>query len=316
MATLLVYIPAYENHLALAIHQAKNLRAQWNADNKLNLSHKIEIYLSINGLNEELNLPEGIFDYSYHSRINIGWDSNMNKGFVEALRIRPDYFWLLSCDDSVAETAIKTIFKAFELSEHSKLMVTKNNAFYEVESLNKIFDISSEYSLGLISSVVYNFKYCELAFPSSYYFGWSGWGQLSVLLKILDIYKSIDVISIDSKYLYSRIKYEDKNILLNNIAKYQHSYYGNLLLRLANSKGKVSDKKIVFSWVINNSHLHNVYATASWPPGNQHDAPESVNWRKNYVTSIIRGVSFFTWVIYFLLSKFPVSFFLKRHKLS
>ena len=62
MATLLVYIPAYENHLALAIHQAKNLRAQWNADNKLNLSHKIEIYLSINGLNEELNLPEGIFD--------------------------------------------------------------------------------------------------------------------------------------------------------------------------------------------------------------------------------------------------------------
>lgn len=51
MATLLVYIPAYKTHLALAIDQAKNLRSQWNTYNKLNLSHKIEIYLSINGLN-------------------------------------------------------------------------------------------------------------------------------------------------------------------------------------------------------------------------------------------------------------------------
>jgi hypothetical protein len=312
MANLLIYIPAYKNHLELAINQATKLRAQWSSNNKLKSLHKIEIYLSINGLDEDLNLQEGLFDYLYHSRINIGWDTNMNKGFIEALKIRPDYFWLLSCDDSVANTAIETIFQSFVISDKSKLIIAKNNANYEIESIDKIFNITSDYSLGLISSVIYNFKYCELAFPSSYYYGWSGWGQLSVLLKILDIYKTIDVISVDPKYLYNRVRYDDKNILLNNITKYQHSYYGNLLLRLVNSKGKFSNKKIIFLWVVNNSLLHNLYATAIWPPRNEQDAPESINWRKNYVDSIIKGVSFSTWLIYFFLSKLPVRFFLKK----
>ena len=312
MANLLVYIPAYKNHLELAINQATKLRNQWNSNNKLKSLHKIEIYLSINGLDEDLNLQEGLFDYLYHSRINIGGDANINKGFIEALKIRPDYFWLLSCDDSVANTAIETIFQSFVISDKSKLIIAKNNANYEIESIDKIFNITSDYSLGLISSVIYNFKYCELAFPSSYYYGWSGWGQLSVLLKILDIYKTIDVISVDPKYLYNRVRYDDKNILLNNITKYQHSYYGNLLLRLVNSKGKFSNKKIIFLWVVNNSLLHNLYATAIWPPRNEQDAPESINWRKNLVDSIIKGVSFSTWLIYFFLSKLPVRFFVKK----
>ena len=313
MANLLIYIPAYKNHLALAINQATKLRTQWNSNNELKLSHKIEIYLSINGLDENLNLQEGLFDYLYHSRINIGWDANMNKGFIEALRIRPDYFWLLSCDDSVTDTAIETIFQAFKINDKSKLIVTKQNANYEVGSIDKIFDISSNYSLGLISSVVYNFKYCELAFPSSYYFGWTGWGQLSVLLKILDIYKNIEVVAFDPKYLYNRVEYENKNILLINATKYQHSYYGNLLLRLANSKSKIHDKKIVLIWVIKNSHLHNIYASAFWPPSNEPDAPESNNWRKHYVKSIVKGVSFSTWIIYYILSKVSVKFLIRKN---
>jgi hypothetical protein len=312
MAILLVYIPAYKNHLELAINQARKLRNQWESNDNLKSLHKIEIYLSINGLDEDLNLQEGLFDYFYHSRINIGWDANMNKGFIEALNIRPDYFWLLSCDDSVANTAIETIFQSFMINNKSKLIIAKNNANFEIESIDKIFDVNSDYSLGLISSVIYNFQYCELAFPSSYYYGWSGWGQLSVLLKILEIYEAIDVISVDPKYLYSRVKYEDKNILLTNITKYQHSYYGNLMLRLVNSKSMFSSKKIVVLWVIKNSLLHNLYASAIWPPRNEHDVPESINWRKGSVVSIIKGVSFSTWLIYFFLSKIPIRFFLRK----
>ena len=104
---------------------------------------------------------------------------------------------------------------------------------------------------------------------------------------------------------------KDKNVLLSNVTKYQHSYYGNLLLRLANSKGKIDNKKIVFFWVINNLRLHNVYASALWPPNNEKDAPESKNWRKNYVMSVIKGISFFTWIIYSILCKIPVRFLLK-----
>ena len=306
MASLLVYIPAYKTHLKLAIDQAIKLRNQWDANSDFRKTHKIEIYLSINGLDSDLNVPDGLFDYLYHSRINIGWDNNMNKGFTEALNIRPDYFWLLSCDDSVSDTAIETIFNAFDHKSNPKLVVTKNDANFDAESISKILDLPLEYSLGLISSVVYDFKSCESAFPNSFYFGWSGWGQLAVLLKILDINKIIEVICVDSKLLYSRIKYEDKNILNRNISKYQHSYYGNLLLRLAQDNGKFHNKKIIIRWVISNIHLHNFFASVSWPPMNEQDAPETTNWRKNYVSSIIKGNSILCWMIYVILSKVPL----------
>ena len=45
----------------------------------------------------------------------------------------------------------------------------------------------------------------------------------------------------DPRSLYNRVEYQDKNVLLSNVTKYQHSYYGNLLLRLANSKGKIDN---------------------------------------------------------------------------
>jgi hypothetical protein len=75
--------------------------------------------------------------------------------------------------------------------------------------IDKIFDLPSKYSIGLISSVIYNFEYCEIAFPMSFYFGWTGWGQLSVLLKILEVYKNIEVTVVDPKCLYNRIVYSD-----------------------------------------------------------------------------------------------------------
>jgi hypothetical protein len=312
MASLLIYIPAYKNHLALAIQQATKLKDQWNSSELCNSDHKIEIYLSINGLDEDLDIPEGLFDYLYHSRINIGWDNNMNKGFVEALRIRPDYFWLLSCDDSVAHTAVETIFQSFEINRAAKLIVTKNGANFENDSISKIFDISPDYSLGLISSIVYNYKYCEKAFPASYYFGWSGWGQLSVLIKILDIYESINVISVDSKFLYNRIQYTHEGTHIGNFSKYQHSYYGNLLLRLANSKGRLDNKRIVFRWVTKNLRYHNIYASVSWPNTNEQDAPESVNWRKFYTAFSIKGISMLSYTLYFIFTKIPVRFVFRK----
>ena len=314
MSKLLVYIPAYKNHLELAISQAAALKAQWNSDLELKIKHELEIYLSINGLDCELIVPEGVFDYVYHSRINIGWDANMNKGFLEALKIRPDYYWLLSCDDSVTDTALKKIFEATEISSEAKLIVTKFGANFEVETINKIFDISSEYSLGLISSIIYNFKYCELAFPSGFYYGWTGWGQISVLLKILNIYEDVEVVAADPKFFYERISYASQNNLLDNITKYQHSYYGNLLLRLANTKNKTDSKKVAILWVFRNLKFHNLYSKAIWPPSNEPDSPESINWRKNYVETLIKGNSIFSWLIYIIFSRIPIEFLINKYK--
>lgn len=63
----------------MAIDQAIKLRNQWDANSDFRKTHKIEIYLSINGLDSDLNVSDGLFDYLYHSRINIGWDESMNK---------------------------------------------------------------------------------------------------------------------------------------------------------------------------------------------------------------------------------------------
>ena len=312
MAKLLVYIPTYKNHLKLAIDQATKLRAQWNSNTEIKSLHIVEIYLSVNGLDGDLNIPMNLFDYVYHSRINIGGDANISKGFTEALKIRPDYFWQLSCDDTVSDTALETIFSSFKTYSNSKLIITKIGARQKSEVINKIFDLSSEYSVGLISSVVYNFQYCESAFSISFYFGWTGWGQLSVLLRILEIYKSLEIIAVDPKYLYNRIVYSYGNDLAKNASNYQHSYYGNILIRLANNKNKINAQRIIISWVLRNFALHNLYASAVWPPTKEIDTPDLNNWRKNFAVSIIKGNSIVGWFIYIIFSKIPIKLLLSK----
>lgn len=312
MAKLLVYIPAYKNHLGLAIDQATRIRAQYNSNYDIKVLHEVEIYLSINGLNTDLNVPHNLFDYIYHTRINIGGDANISRGFTEALKIRPDYFWQLSCDDTVSDVAIHTIFDTFKTNSSAKLIITKIGANQEFELLDRIFDLPSKYSIGLISSVVYNFEYCEIAFPISFYFGWTGWGQLSVMLKILEVYKKIEVAVVDPKYLYNRIVYASEYIVNKNASNYQHSYYGNLVLRLINSKNRIKNHRIVLSWVIRNFALHNLYSTAIWPPTKEPDVPDLKNWRKNFMVTIIKGNSRFGWLLYVIFRKIPFKVLLNK----
>ena len=56
MAKLLIYIPAYKNHLKLAIDQAKKIRDQCSSNDEIKKLHNVEIYLSVNGLSGELNI--------------------------------------------------------------------------------------------------------------------------------------------------------------------------------------------------------------------------------------------------------------------
>lgn len=314
MAKLLIYIPAYKNHLQLAIDQAVRIRKQCNSNSNIKALHKVEIYLSINGLDEELNVPEHLFDYIYHAKINIGGDANISRGFTEALKIRPDYFWQLSCDDTISDIAINTIFDSFKVNNRAKLIITKIGSSQEFETIDKIFDLPSEYSIGLISAVIYNFKYCETAFPISFYFGWTGWGQLSVMLKILEACKKIEVIVVDPKDLYSRMVYDNFSDLTNNASNYQHSYYGNLVLRVINSKSKITAKRLTLNWVIKNFALHNFYSTAIWPPTKEPDVPDLNNWRKNFTSTIIKGNSRLCWLLYVVFSKIPFKFILKNNQ--
>lgn len=312
MAKLLIYIPTYKNHLALAVDQATKIRVQCNSNSNIKALHKVEIYLSINGLDGELNVPDNLFDYIYHTRVNIGGDANISRGFTEALKIRPDYFWQLSCDDTVSDVAINTIFESFKMNSRAKLVITKKGSNQELEVIDRIFDLPSKYSIGLISSVIYNFEYCEIAFPISFYFGWTGWGQLSVMLKILEVYKRIEVTVVDPKYLYTRIVYSAGSSLSKNASNYQHSYYGNLVLRLINSKSKIEAHRLILIWVIRNFALHNFYSTAIWPPTREPDVPDLRNWRKNFTSTIIKGNSRFGWWLYVIFRKIPFKFILNK----
>jgi hypothetical protein len=301
MAKLLIYIPAYKNHLKLAIDQAKKIRDQCSSNDEIKKLHNVEIYLSVNGLSGELNIPDNLFDYVYHTRVNIGGDANISRGFTEALKIKPDYFWQLSCDDTISDVAILKIFDLFKINDKAKLIVAKKEA-----------DLPSEYSIGLISSVVYNFEFCEIAFPMSFYFGWTGWGQLSVMLKILEIYKEIDVAVIDPKYLYNRMVNCEGSSLTKNASNYQHSYYGDIVLRLINNKNRIAAHRIILTWVLRNFVLHNFYSKAVWPPVKELDVPDLNNWRKYFTSTIIKGNSKFGWLIYIILRNIPFKSLLRK----
>ena len=315
MSTLLVYIPAYKNHSKLAISQAKKLREDFAVYSKNHPEHQLEIYASFNGLDDYVEFPAGLFDYSFQSKINIGWDTNMNKGFLEALRLKPDYYWLLSCDDQVVEGALKNIFDGFANNPSSHVITAKSGSSGQVETLDSVFDLPKEYSIGLISSVVYNYKYCEIAFPSSFYFGWSGWGQLAVISRLINEYKFLSAITLSPENLFHRTKYSENDTFQSNISKYQHSFYGDYLIRIANAKSRLSAKKITLIWVIKNFAVHNLYSNSNWPPKNEVDSTEPKNWRKDFSFFVIKGNSITIFALYLILCRIPMKKILRIRNL-
>jgi hypothetical protein len=312
MASIQIYIPCLDSHLEPALLQANKIRHIWKNFIESNPGNSLSISLGLHGNKIDQSISLDSFDEIHNLDLNLGWDMNMNRGFIYALEKDPDFFWLLSVNDIIEDTAFKTIFNSFNEFPNSHLLVSKQDAKNEYLEIFNVDSVIDKLSLGLISSVVYNFKYTKFAIPSSFYFGWTGWGHLSIIFKLLDGDKVLRVVANDPSLLYLKdYGSETKNFdrfrnTLNIVEKYQHSYYGLFLLRFIQIESLAQKKVFVYRWIFKNFKFHNLYRTAEWHTVGSKEQVESINWRKDQVFYLIKGVSFLAWTIYLIISLIPI----------
>lgn len=259
----LIYIPCHKD-FDRARDNALKIRSQVNEiqGSSIGDEFKIHVTISVNGVdlppNTFLELSESADQLVYFPE-TLGGDTNINLGFLNALQLNPDYFWILSANEFLVEGSIKFIFESIISNRLSDLYVTNSMSRISTYTTSNVFiDIPSGSGFGLISSVIYNFKNTHKAFSAGPRFAWTGWGQLAVLQTACNILGNLKVTEFPDSKIYQKpftdvgldsSKTEHEFVQTN----YAHSYFGMVILIFALfGHNKRTMKKVLLSWLKKN----------------------------------------------------------------
>jgi len=143
---------------------------------------KFEIYISINSVSHLIQSENLQLTKVNHIESLLGGDGNIANGFVTALTLRPDYFWLLSANENLTTNSISNLIQLFEDYPQADFLVANAAGRSGRLKIDNVFlNTPPNLALGLISGVIYNFNSCKDSFHQSTLFAWTGWGQLAVI---------------------------------------------------------------------------------------------------------------------------------------
>lgn len=279
----LIYIPCHVDH-ERARENALKIRNQFIEiqGSKIGQAFELRIIISVNGV--ELSqtamsrLEESSDELIYFSE-PLGGDTNINQGFLYALKINPDYFWILSANELLVEGSIKCIFEVILANPNSDLYVTNSmNRETTYHTSNIFIDIPDGSGYGLISSVIYNYKSTRQSFSAGPRFAWTGWGQLAVLQTVCNTLGRIIV----TEFPYALVYEKPFTDVGNNPTEseyefvrgaYAHSFFGMAVVVFAIfARDKKMRNRILLAWLRKNwfkIHYFNLGATrkinASYP---------------------------------------------------
>lgn len=263
LKVFLVYIPCHSDY-ERALKTALTIRAQFAQieDARVKNSFEIKINISVNGViipREKYIELRKIADLLNYFRDPLGGDTNINQGFLRALEIQPDYFWILSANEILVEGSINSILNSIIDNSESDLYVTNSmNRLQNYSTSNVFIDIPPGSGYGLISSVIYNFKKTHSSFSAGPRFGWTGWGQLAVLQTACDTLGSLEVTEIPDRCIYQK-PFTDVGSGFEKTEyefvrrTYAHSFFGMpiLILALFGRNTKIRNR-VLFAWIKQN----------------------------------------------------------------
>lgn len=312
---LLVYIPCHKDY-EMAFKNARKL-----SDQILGLQDaKIELQtiISVNNVGKipsQLSVP---FTQVSHMQTYLGGDANITKGFVTALEVQPDYFWILSANEDLKEFAISNLSAVIHDNPNADLVVTNAAGRLGTLEINNVFlDQPSDLALGLISGVIYKFSSTKNSFVQATLFSWTGWGQLSVIQNFLSTASSRNLIEIPDSLLYEKpytfsadpTLSEDERELVRHL--YSHSFFGLPVLASClwkndpKSLRRFQSQWIKFNWYKINSFSKTIIR-------GDEEKLQRINWIKEIHEQSFRKF-FYLSILYFLSSKFPASRFMNSN---
>ncbi len=259
----LIYIPCHSDY-ERAMETAARIRTQFDAiqDSKIKKEFVLKIYISVNGINlspEKYHELAEFADLINYFTEPLRADININQGFLKALEIKPNYFWILSANEYLVDGSINFILNSIVSNYESDLFVTNSlNRSTTYSTSNVFIDIPSGSGYGLISSVIYNFEKTRGAFSAGPRFAWTGWGQLAVLQTACEILGSLQVTEFPDLHVY-RKPFTDvepgSEISEFEFVRsaYAHSYFGMPILIFALfCRERSIRNRVLFSWLKKN----------------------------------------------------------------
>jgi hypothetical protein len=229
LTTVLIYIPCHSDY-EMAISSARRILDQTNEIN--NESFEIRVHIAINGVPSSPSV-DGLPNTTVSlTKSILGGDLNISNGFLKALEVCPDYFWLLSANENLVENAILNLQNLISANPETDLFIANAENRKGLLELSNIFTgVPANTALGLISGVIYKYSTTKESFRQAPLFSWTGWGQLAFIQNILSSKPHSKIMDFPDHELYEKpYTYQDSSLdyseseIVGNV--YAHSFFG------------------------------------------------------------------------------------------
>lgn len=308
--SLLVYIPCHSD-LDSAIAQARKVRKEFevNRNRATTIISKLEIIISINyykPTESQLELAalvtDQVIDHSEHFLA----DANIANGFMVAYQRKVNFLWILSANDQLLDLGFSKMIGS--LSNDIDLLVTGIHKADDYISIRNVIHPSMHgYSFGLISGVIYNCQSLSNYFDVANFFTWTGWSQLSVIQNAINKKNTLKVRTTNTFEVYAQRQTDPRDLA----RKYGHSFYGYIILGYVFATTKKEKKKFVRSYVFRNTFRFLLYRRNTQESFQVVNPSEYLIWNQDIAEAIIKYVSLSLYYYYRIISKLPLSFFIK-----
>jgi hypothetical protein len=299
IARLLIYIPCYVDY-RLAITQAQRATDFYrnHCSSTPDPLFKLEIMISTNGVeftNEELLRLQAACDHLVVHDFGISGDINITQGFMHAMRLGVDFFWILSSNDEISDSSISLISKELVSDSDVDLLVGANSNLITTREVTSTFlPENADLPFGLISCVVYRTSRMKSNFDTAVQLNWTGWGQLATIESSCISLGGIKVKSVPAILLCRRSERGAKDSYMENERirnGYAHSFFGMpTIIGILYSRNHQIRKKLLNGWVRKNWHLVNYFSNARFVLWEKHFASNQ-QWLKEYGYFSIKGAS-------------------------
>jgi hypothetical protein len=304
---ILIYIPCHSD-IEQAINQARSLRINFTElSNYEDIeSWELVLVLAINDYTMDVtqkSVAHELFDEIIDFDSVFLFDANICGGFLYALKTKPNFFWILSTNDTVNSKALNCIVEEINKDPTFDLIVA--NKFKSYKKFTELYDgclFDGDYHFGLISGVIYNFERIGKYFNSAPFFLWTGWGHLSVIYNAIKSKQELEIISIPESDLF----FQEIENNLDNRSYYSHSYFGSLILQELMQKDTRSKRKLIRKFILRNFHLHAYFSRSeksSYEFTNIINKEHYLGFNIEIAESMIRSKTPFFYIVYSVLKK-------------